>query len=106
MDVYFCNAYCNDPKFSDRQVWANSVDPDQTAPVYIFCANSSVVKRLCSNFRIITAIFRIFTIHMLSNCFYPKLLENSRFTLHTISKHDIKCSGSIFFQSYYDGVWL
>ena len=22
--------YCNDPKFSDRQVWANSVDPDQT----------------------------------------------------------------------------
>ena len=23
--------YCNDPKYSDRQVWANSVDPDQTA---------------------------------------------------------------------------
>ena len=23
--------YCNDPKFSDRQVWANSVNPDQTA---------------------------------------------------------------------------
>ena len=22
--------YCNDPKFLDRQVWANSVDPDQT----------------------------------------------------------------------------
>ena len=22
----------NDPKFSDRQVWANSVDPDQTVP--------------------------------------------------------------------------
>ena len=22
--------YCNDPKFSDRQVWANGVDPDQT----------------------------------------------------------------------------
>ena len=21
-----------DPKFSDRQTWANSVDPDQTAP--------------------------------------------------------------------------
>ena len=26
--------YCNDPKFSDRQVWANSVDPDQTAPLW------------------------------------------------------------------------
>ena len=22
----------NNPKFSDRKVWANSVDPDQTAP--------------------------------------------------------------------------
>ena len=25
-------SYRNFPKFSDRQVWANSVDPDQTAP--------------------------------------------------------------------------
>ena len=24
--------YCNDPKLSDRQVWANSIEPDQTAP--------------------------------------------------------------------------
>ena len=24
--------YSNDPKFSDRQIWANSVDPDQAAP--------------------------------------------------------------------------
>ena len=24
--------YCNDPKFLDRQVLANSADPDQTAP--------------------------------------------------------------------------
>ena len=24
--------YCDVPKFSDRQVWANSLDPDQTAP--------------------------------------------------------------------------
>ena len=24
--------YHNDRKFKDRQVWANSVDPDQTAP--------------------------------------------------------------------------
>ena len=23
---------CNDPKFSDRLIWANSADPDQTAP--------------------------------------------------------------------------
>ena len=24
--------YRNDPKFSDTQIWANSADPDQTAP--------------------------------------------------------------------------
>ena len=24
--------YRNDPKFPDRQIWANSADPDQTAP--------------------------------------------------------------------------
>ena len=29
---FFSMFYHNDPKFSDRQVWANCVDPDQTAP--------------------------------------------------------------------------
>ena len=27
-----CCTYCHDPKFSDRYAWANSADPDQTAP--------------------------------------------------------------------------
>ena len=27
--LHICE-YRNDPKFSDRQVWANSADPDQT----------------------------------------------------------------------------
>ena len=26
------DTYRNDPKFSDRYAWANSADPDQTAP--------------------------------------------------------------------------
>ena len=26
------HSYRNDPKYSDRYAWANSVDPDQTAP--------------------------------------------------------------------------
>ena len=26
-------SYCNDLKFWDRLVWANSADPDQTAPL-------------------------------------------------------------------------
>ena len=29
---YIAKKYRSDLKFSDRQVWANSVDPDQTAP--------------------------------------------------------------------------
>ena len=28
---YAVMIYCNDPKFLHRQVWENSVDPDQTA---------------------------------------------------------------------------
>ena len=66
--------YHNDPKFSDRQVWANSVDPEQTAPkeaVYpgstLFAIPSAlfghislyITKLHCSNFRIITAIFSV-----------------------------------------------
>ena len=31
------NMYCNDPKFSERQVWANSVDPNQTDPEGYAC---------------------------------------------------------------------
>ena len=55
----------NDPKFSDRQVWANSADPDQTAPRGAVWSESSLfaipfagfltkylqVWRLCLNFR-------------------------------------------------------
>ena len=70
--------YRNYPKFSDRQVWANSVDLDQTAvccrvytdchSICIFWIHYSVVKWYCSNFMTITAIFscvrifRIFTV--------------------------------------------
>ena len=64
--------YLNDPKFLDRQIWANSVDPDQEGftvchSVCTFWTHSSMVKPPCSNFRVIIAIFsgvqifRIFT---------------------------------------------
>ena len=45
--------YRNDPKFSDRQVWANSADPDQTADQRL----DGLPFRLqpCPNFRVITA---------------------------------------------------
>ena len=60
--------YRNVPMFSDRQVWANSADPDQTAPslirVYtvcnslcIFWMHYSKERPSCSTFRVITANF-------------------------------------------------
>ena len=60
--------YCNDSKFSDRYAWANSADPDQTAPslirVYTFChsvcivwTHYSMVEPHSSNFRVITTNF-------------------------------------------------
>ena len=72
--------YRNDPKFSDRYAWANSVDPDQTARsslilVYTVChsvciiwTHYSMVEPHSSNFRVITTnflgvrIFRKFTV--------------------------------------------
>ena len=36
--------YRNDPKFSDRQVWANSADPDQTAPLSDYSKRSSLIR--------------------------------------------------------------
>ena len=83
LHAYFLKSYQNDPKFSDRQVLANSADPDQTAPsslirvytvchsVCIFWTHFSVVKWYCSNFRIITVFFscvRIFRSFMVSLC--------------------------------------
>ena len=70
--------YRNVPKFSDRQVWANSADPDQTAPllirvytvchsIHIFWTHYCTVKPLCLNFRVITANFsgvQIFRVSM------------------------------------------
>ena len=32
MEHQLRKCYHNDPKFSDRYAWANSADPDQTAP--------------------------------------------------------------------------
>ena len=62
--------YRNDPKFSDRYAWANSADPDQTAPrsslirVYSVCHSVSIVwthysmvEPQSSNFGVITSIF-------------------------------------------------
>ena len=80
-----CSVYRNFPKFSDRQVWANSVDPDQTAPsslirVYTVCHSVCIVwthysmkEPHSSNFRVITTnvlgvrIFTKFTVYCFCN---------------------------------------
>ena len=72
----FHSVYRHDPKFLDRHVCANNVNPDQTLiRVYTVChsvcnfwMHYPVVKPPCSNFRIIKSnfsgvrIFRIFTL--------------------------------------------
>ena len=60
--------YRNDLKFLDRYAWANSADPDQTAPRGVW-THYSTVKPHSSNFRLITTnflgarIFRNFTVY-------------------------------------------
>ena len=61
--------YRNVLKFSDRQVWANRADPDQTAPrglgsgSALFAIPSAsfgcITLRQSSTFRVITANFRV-----------------------------------------------
>ena len=62
--------YSNGPKYLDRQVWTNIVDPDQTAPEgsgsTLFAIPSASFKMHffyskihCLNFRIITAVYKL-----------------------------------------------
>ena len=73
--------YRKDPKFSDRYVWANSADTDQTAPrsspirVYTIChsvcivwTHYSIVEPHSSNLRVITTIVWVF--EYLGNLWY------------------------------------
>ena len=72
--------YRNDPKFSDRYAWANSADPDQTAPVCIIWTHYSMVGPHSSNFRVITTnvlgvrIFRKFTVNWM-HCYCIEIFE-------------------------------
>ena len=55
--------YRNVPNVSDRQHWANSVEPDQTVPIQglvcIFWTHHCIVKQNPLRFRIVTAIFQV-----------------------------------------------
>ena len=47
-------SYRNDPKFSDRQVWANSADPEQTAPRGAVWSRSTLFAIPSASFGLIT----------------------------------------------------
>ena len=50
--------YRNDPKYSDRQVWANSVDPGSRLFAVLSASfRRCIIKPHCSNSRIIRAVF-------------------------------------------------
>ena len=46
--------YRNDPKFSDRYAWANSADPDQTAPRGAVWSGSTLFAIPSASFGLIT----------------------------------------------------
>ena len=46
--------YRNDPKFSDRNTWANSADPDQTAPRGAVRSGSTLFAIPSASFGLIT----------------------------------------------------
>ena len=47
-------SYRNDPKFLDRQAWANSADPDQTAPRGAVWSGSTLFAIPSASFGLIT----------------------------------------------------
>ena len=46
--------YRNDAKFSDRYAWANSADPDQTAPRGAVCSGSTLFAIPSASFGLTT----------------------------------------------------
>ena len=52
--LIFHDNYRNDPKFSDRYAWANSADPDQTAPRGVVWSGSTLFAILSALFGLIT----------------------------------------------------
>ena len=54
IEFYKNSEYRNDPKFSDRYAWANSADPDQTAPSGAAWSGSTLFAIPSASFGLIT----------------------------------------------------
>ena len=91
----FYRTYHNDPKYLDRQIWANSADPDQTAPrrvssslirVYTVCHSLCIIwmhysklKPPCLTFRMIKVIFWVSEFFWISWYFCIVQIRHSNF---------------------------
>ena len=86
------SAYRNVPKFSDRRVWANSADPDQTAPLpYRLHRLDSLVEPHSSNF--IDLLQQIFWVsEYLGNlrCVYTEVASN-KLLIYSIGMANRNC---------------
>ena len=61
--------YCNDPKFSNRQDWANRVDPDQTALKEWYVTDSSLIKYSILKYFLFAFLFLFF------KCLYKTIIN-------------------------------
>ena len=96
-EKFFLFDYHNDPKFSERQVWENSADQDQTAPdqglhclqscLHFIWTHHSMVKPLCSHFRLITANF-FRCLNVLEFLQYSRMVLNNCHLVSSLQDHD------------------
>ena len=81
------STYRNDPKFSDRYAWANSADPDQTAPRGAVWSGSTLFAILSALFGLITlwkshiVQIRVITTNFLGVRIFRKFTVPQNFTL-------------------------
>ena len=83
--MFYKFIYRNVPKFSDRQVWATSADPDKTAPRGAVWSGSTLLAILSASFGCITLRKR----HLvkLLGCDYNKFSAVRNFRIFTVVLH-------------------
>ena len=98
------STYRNDPKFLDRYAWANSADPDQTAPRGAVCSRSSLIRvcTVCLSICIIwthcsmvephSSNFRVITTNYLGVRIFRKFTALSFFALFQLDEWCLSCT--------------
>ena len=95
----WCNNYCNDPKFSDRYAWANSADPDQTAPRGAVWSGSTLFAIPSASFRLFYSIephtsnFRVITTNVLGIQIFRKFMVPEYRVIRVLWKYVVEVYG-------------